>query len=103
MAAEENPQIAQWKAQFEKWAVDHDFDLVRHADGTYATQDCYDAWQGFLGAMQLVAASNTHLLEAAVDAATDMLEYYGLSEEDYRQILRKLLSARIAQLTEGKR
>lgn len=33
------------RERFEAEAAKLGYDLVRHSDETYATQDCYDAWQ----------------------------------------------------------
>lgn len=35
------------RTAFEAWAASEGFDLVRHGDETYATQECHDAWQGW--------------------------------------------------------
>lgn len=37
--------------RFEVWAASEGFDLVRHADETYATQECHDAWLGWQAAL----------------------------------------------------
>jgi len=35
------------REEFEAWASSEGYDLVRHCDETYATQECHDAWLGW--------------------------------------------------------
>jgi hypothetical protein len=53
------PQDGDERARFEAWAEPEGFDLIRHADETYATQECADAWLGWQAALASNKATET--------------------------------------------